>query len=162
MKGSQDAPHQVVLVHHGQRPVGVSGMFARGPPMHLKGGVGQAQAAILHWPPVFAQRFGGLGALLAPAGAYGGDFAFPETDMIWGTLPSIAENVLRIPVSDPEIFYTNAENRKLYENDIKKINLRIPNKELEPEKTIEKNENENENEIILTIIKGQTIVDFFN
>lgn len=43
--------------------------------------------------------------LLAPRGAYGGDSIFPESDQIWGALPSIAENVLRIPVSDPKIFY---------------------------------------------------------
>lgn len=43
--------------------------------------------------------------LLAPAGAYGGDATFAEGDQIWGALPSLAENILRIPVSDPEIFY---------------------------------------------------------
>jgi hypothetical protein len=43
--------------------------------------------------------------LLAPRGAYGGDSAFPDTDQIWGALPSIAKNVLRIPVSDTSIFY---------------------------------------------------------
>lgn len=43
--------------------------------------------------------------LLAPAGAYGGDATFPETDNVWGALPSIAGKVLRLPVSDPNIFY---------------------------------------------------------
>ncbi len=43
--------------------------------------------------------------LLAPAGAYGGDKEFPASDMVWGALPSLAENVLRLPVSDPAIFY---------------------------------------------------------
>lgn len=42
--------------------------------------------------------------LLAPRGAYGGDTVFPDTNQIWGALPSIAENVLRLPVSDPDIF----------------------------------------------------------
>lgn len=42
--------------------------------------------------------------LLAPAGAYGGDSAFTDTDNIWGALPSIAKKILRIPVSDPKIF----------------------------------------------------------
>lgn len=50
--------------------------------------------------------------LLAPRGAYGGDKIFPETDQIWGALPSIAENVLRIPVCDPEIFYDIGDVRK--------------------------------------------------
>lgn len=67
--------------------------------------------------------------LLAPRGAYGGDSIFPDTDQIWGALPTIADNVLRIPVSDPVIFYTNQGNRKLYESDCKKINLRLPKKE---------------------------------
>lgn len=48
--------------------------------------------------------------LLAPAGAFGGSSVFPETDKIWGALPSIAKNVLRIPVSDPDIFW--ADDRK--------------------------------------------------
>ena len=43
--------------------------------------------------------------LLAPRGAYGGDAVFPETDQIWGALPSQADNVLRLPVSDANIFY---------------------------------------------------------
>ncbi len=43
--------------------------------------------------------------LLAPAGEFGGDKDFSNTDMIWGALPSLAENVLRIPVSDPAIFH---------------------------------------------------------
>lgn len=43
--------------------------------------------------------------LLAPRGIYGGDKEFPETDQIWGALPSIADNVLRIPVNDPTIFF---------------------------------------------------------
>lgn len=43
--------------------------------------------------------------LLAAAGAYGGDTTFPDTDQIWAALPSISGNVLRIPVSDPAIFY---------------------------------------------------------
>lgn len=43
--------------------------------------------------------------LLAPRGAYGGDSVFPDTDQVWGCLPSIAENVLRLPVTDTSIFY---------------------------------------------------------
>lgn len=43
--------------------------------------------------------------LLAPRGAYGGDSAFPDTDQVWGALPSLADNVLRIPVCDTDIFY---------------------------------------------------------
>lgn len=43
--------------------------------------------------------------LLAPRGAYGGDAVFPDSDQIWGALPSLAENVLRLPVSDTGIFY---------------------------------------------------------
>lgn len=43
--------------------------------------------------------------LLAPRGAYGGDATFPDTDQIWGALPSLAENVFRLPVSDTGIFY---------------------------------------------------------
>ncbi len=43
--------------------------------------------------------------LLAPAGKYGGDATFPATDNVWGALPSIAKKTLRIPVSDPNIFY---------------------------------------------------------
>jgi hypothetical protein len=43
--------------------------------------------------------------LLAPRGAYGGDAAFPEVDQVWGCLSSLAENVLRFPVSDTSIFY---------------------------------------------------------
>jgi len=43
--------------------------------------------------------------LLAPRGAYGGDVVFPAEDQIWGALPSLAENVLRLPVSDTGIFY---------------------------------------------------------
>jgi len=49
--------------------------------------------------------------LLAPAGAYGGDKTFEDTDQIWGALPSIAENVLRLPVCDTSIFYRNASSR---------------------------------------------------
>lgn len=49
--------------------------------------------------------------LLAPAGAYGGDSDFIATDQIWGALPSLAKNVLRIPVSDIEIFYDTYELR---------------------------------------------------
>lgn len=49
--------------------------------------------------------------LLAPAGAYGGDKDFSETDNIWGALPSLAEKVLRIPVCDPDIFYQDYSNR---------------------------------------------------
>lgn len=49
--------------------------------------------------------------LLAPAGEYGGDKIFADTDMIWGALPSLAENVLRIPVSDPTIFYRGKNTR---------------------------------------------------
>lgn len=43
--------------------------------------------------------------LLAPRGAYGGDSIFPAEDQIWGALPSLADNVLRLPVSDTGIFY---------------------------------------------------------
>lgn len=49
--------------------------------------------------------------LLAPRGAYGGDIEFPETDLIWGALPSIADKVLRIPVSDTSIFYNDEQDR---------------------------------------------------
>lgn len=42
--------------------------------------------------------------LMAPRGAYGGDETFPETDNIWGGLPSLAEKVLRVPVSDTSVF----------------------------------------------------------
>ena len=49
--------------------------------------------------------------LLAPRGAYGGDTIFPETDMIWGCLPSLAENVLRLPVSDTSVFFDSNEER---------------------------------------------------
>jgi hypothetical protein len=43
--------------------------------------------------------------LLAPRGAYGGDSVFPETDQVWGALPTQADNVLRLPVSDTNIFF---------------------------------------------------------
>lgn len=43
--------------------------------------------------------------LLAPRGAYGGDIVFPDEDQIWGALPTLAKNVLRLPVSDTGIFY---------------------------------------------------------
>src|SRR5690349_1455840 len=43
--------------------------------------------------------------LMAERGKYGGDTEFPETDQIWGGLPSLADIVLRIPVSDTSIFY---------------------------------------------------------
>ncbi len=49
--------------------------------------------------------------LLAPRGAYGGDSIFPDENQIWGALPSIAENVLRLPVADPNIFYNNNSPR---------------------------------------------------
>lgn len=49
--------------------------------------------------------------LLAPRGAYGGDAEFPATDNIWGALPSIADKVLRIPVSDTSIFYNDGQER---------------------------------------------------
>lgn len=55
--------------------------------------------------------------LLAPRGAYGGDEVFSETDQIWGALPSIADNVLRIPVSDPGIFYPPAPQGKTHYTD---------------------------------------------
>ena len=43
--------------------------------------------------------------LLAKPGGYGRVITPPAlTDQVWGALPSIAENVLRIPVSDPDIF----------------------------------------------------------
>lgn len=47
--------------------------------------------------------------LLAPRGAYGGDTIFPDNNQLWGCLPSIADNYLRLPVSDPEIFYLPLE-----------------------------------------------------
>lgn len=43
--------------------------------------------------------------LLAPAGKYGGSVTFPRTDMVWGYSKSLAENVMFVPVSDPDIFY---------------------------------------------------------
>lgn len=43
--------------------------------------------------------------LLAPRGAYGGDAVFSDIDQIWGALPSLAENILRIPVCDTSVFY---------------------------------------------------------
>lgn len=43
--------------------------------------------------------------LLAPAGKYGGSANFPRTDMVWGYGKKLAEDVLFIPVSDPNIFY---------------------------------------------------------
>lgn len=43
--------------------------------------------------------------LMAPAGAYGGDAIFSDTDNIWGGLPSVAKKILRIPVSDTSIFF---------------------------------------------------------
>jgi len=46
--------------------------------------------------------------LLAPRGAYGGDREFADTDQIWGALPSVADRVLRIPVSDTSIFYKDS------------------------------------------------------
>lgn len=48
--------------------------------------------------------------LLAPAGEYGGDSIFPDTDKIWGALPSISKNVFRIPVSDKNIFYPSTSS----------------------------------------------------
>jgi hypothetical protein len=50
--------------------------------------------------------------LMAERGKYGGDKVFPETDQVWGALPSIAEDVLRIPVSDTTIFYDKGLKRK--------------------------------------------------
>lgn len=43
--------------------------------------------------------------LMAERGKYGGDSEFPETDQVWGALPSLADNVLRIPVCDTNVFY---------------------------------------------------------
>jgi hypothetical protein len=43
--------------------------------------------------------------LLAPAGAYGGDKTFPETDKVYGYTKDIAEPVLCLPTFDPNIFY---------------------------------------------------------
>lgn len=44
--------------------------------------------------------------LLAKPGGYGRAVTPPlPTDKIWAALPSIVENVLRIPVSDPKIFH---------------------------------------------------------
>lgn len=50
--------------------------------------------------------------LLAPAGQYGGPSVFPESDMIWGVMPSIAENVLLIPTSDPNVFFDTYQLRQ--------------------------------------------------
>lgn len=48
--------------------------------------------------------------LLAPAGAYGGDMAFPETDIIWACTKAIANQsggkTLILPSSDRAIFHT--------------------------------------------------------
>lgn len=43
--------------------------------------------------------------LLAPVGKFGGDSEFPAEHQVWGALPALAEKVLRIPVSDTNIFY---------------------------------------------------------
>ncbi len=51
--------------------------------------------------------------LLAPRGKYGGDAEFPETDMVYGALPSIADKVLRIPVSDTSTFYPPPIDRRI-------------------------------------------------
>ena len=56
--------------------------------------------------------------LLAPRGAYGGDKEFPETDQIWGALPSIAENVLRLPVCDTNVFYPPSPSESILGNGI--------------------------------------------
>lgn len=52
--------------------------------------------------------------LLSERGKYGGDVEFPEKDQVWGALPSLADNVLRLPVSDTSIFYPplNGEKRQ--------------------------------------------------
>lgn len=50
--------------------------------------------------------------LLAPRGAYGGDEIFSDTDQVWGCLPSIGENWLRLPVSDPDIFFDYRDGRQ--------------------------------------------------
>lgn len=50
--------------------------------------------------------------LLAPRGAFGGDKEFEATDNVWGYLPSLAENVLSLPVTDPSIFYDGGYKRK--------------------------------------------------
>lgn len=50
--------------------------------------------------------------LMAERGKYGGDKEFPETDQVWGALPSLADNVLRIPVCDTNIFYDDNQLRK--------------------------------------------------
>lgn len=65
---------------------------------------------ILNGNPMGAEHV--VRMLLAPRGAYGGDSLFADTDQIWGALPSIAENVLRIPVSDPDIFYPTKQTRE--------------------------------------------------
>lgn len=43
--------------------------------------------------------------LLAPAGAYGGDKEFPNTDMVYGYTKDIAEPTLCLPTFDHTIFY---------------------------------------------------------
>lgn len=64
---------------------------------------------IVRGNPLYAKRV--VRYLLAPRGAYGGDAEFPETDNIWGALPSIAEKLLRIPVSDTSVFYDDKQER---------------------------------------------------
>jgi len=49
--------------------------------------------------------------LLAPAGSYKGETEFGENDQIWGALPTIAQDVLRLPVSDTNIFYEDGGPR---------------------------------------------------
>lgn len=64
---------------------------------------------IVRGNPMNAKRV--IRYLLAPRGAYGGDAEFSATDNIWGALPSIADKVLRIPVSDMSIFYNDEQER---------------------------------------------------
>lgn len=64
--------------------------------------------------------------LLAPRGVYGGDAVFPETDQIWGALPSLADNVLRLPVTDPKIFYSYNEFVRTYKKLAKGTILESP------------------------------------
>lgn len=43
--------------------------------------------------------------LMAERGKYGGDSVFPDSDQVWGALPSLADNILRIPVTDMSVFW---------------------------------------------------------
>lgn len=49
--------------------------------------------------------------LLAPPGSYRGETVFADTDQVWGALPSISKNVLKLPVVDKSIFYDDCRPR---------------------------------------------------